>query len=84
MVKLIECKEVFRTVVSLKMYLWVKAKECKLCNCKIKMTCTYIVHGSFSAQATHTPIYVRGSLKYDRSTCQVQIFPFLSPTGQEA
>lgn len=73
-----ECKEVFRAIVSLKMYLWVKAKGGKLCNCKIKLTCTYVLHGSFSAYATHTPIYVRGFLKYGRSVPSTNFFIFVA------
>lgn len=55
------------------MYLWVKAKGCKVCNCKIKLICTYVLRGSFSAQATRTPIYVGGFLEYDRSVPSANI-----------
>lgn len=49
------------------MFLWVKARGCTLCDCKTKLICTYVLYGSFTSQATHTPIYVGGSLKYNRS-----------------
>lgn len=72
-----EHKEVFRTIVSLKMYLWVKAKGCKVCNCIIKLICTYVLHGSFSVQATHTPIYVGGFFQCDRSVSSADISIFV-------